>query len=76
MGFSTYSTQYRQVNIPPTAYLSKLPNIMLANNSTYTVQAKATLFDIKYPKMQSQEHTLFIKCFLGGIIICEESFMK
>ena len=37
MGFSTYSAQNRQFKIPPTAFLSKPPNIMFANNSTYTV---------------------------------------
>ena len=37
MGFTTYSTQNRQFKILPTAFLSKLPNIMFANNSAYTV---------------------------------------
>ena len=34
---TTYSTQNRQFKIPPTAFLSKPPNIMFANNSAYTV---------------------------------------
>ena len=37
MGFSTYSTQNCHFKIPPTAFLSKPPNIMFTNNSAYTV---------------------------------------
>ena len=37
MGFSTYSNEIRQFKIPPTTFLSKLPNIMFTNISDYTV---------------------------------------
>ena len=37
MDFSPYGNEVRQFKIPPTAFSEKLPNIMFANISAYTV---------------------------------------